>query len=87
MGTLRSGGGFTLGSDGVCTLGRDEECFPRSGGGCGGGVGGVWTACCRICATCRYYLRREDPKYSERCKEVACLSDRMLIMSSSAWQR
>ena len=43
----------TLGSDGVCTLGRDEGSFPRSGGGCSGGLGGVLTARCRICATCR----------------------------------
>ena len=37
-GTLGSGGGFNLGSDGVCTLGRDEGSFPQPWGGCG--VGG-----------------------------------------------
>ena len=52
-GTLGSGRGFTLGSDGVRNLGRDEGSFSISGGGCGGGVGGVWTARRRICATCK----------------------------------
>ena len=52
-GTLGSGWGFTFGSDDMCTLGRDEGSFPQSGGGCGGGLGGVWIACCRICATWR----------------------------------
>ena len=50
-GTLGSGRGFTLGSDGVHTLVRDEGSLPRSGGGCDGGVGGVWTARRRIFAT------------------------------------
>ena len=40
-GTLVSGRGFNLGSDGMRTLGRDEESFLIYGGRCGGGVGGV----------------------------------------------
>ena len=64
-GTLSSGWGFTLGSGGVRTLGRDEGSFPISGGRCGGGVGGVWTARRSICETCNYELRIGDPKESE----------------------
>ena len=52
-GTLGSGRGFTLGSDGVRTLGRDEDSFPISRGRCGGGVGGVWIALRIICETCK----------------------------------
>ena len=44
MVTLGSGKGFTLGSDGVRILGRDEGSLSIFGGMCGGGVGGVWTA-------------------------------------------
>ena len=51
VGTLRSGGGFTLGSDGVRILGRDEDILSIFGGRCGGGVCGVWTARHRIRAT------------------------------------
>ena len=45
VGTLGSGRGFTLGSDGVCNFGRDEGSLSIFGGMCGGGVGGVSTAC------------------------------------------
>ena len=41
LGTLRSGRGFILGSDGVRTLRIDEGSLPISGVRCGGGVGGV----------------------------------------------
>ena len=51
--TLGSGRGFTLGSGGVCTLGRDEANLSIFGGRCGGGVGGVWTAHHSIRATCK----------------------------------
>ena len=44
MGTLGSGGGFTLGIDGVRILGREEGGLSIFGGRCVGGVGGVWTA-------------------------------------------
>ena len=40
VGTLRSGRGFTLGSDGLCTLGRYEGSLSIFRGRCGGGVGG-----------------------------------------------
>ena len=40
--TLGSGRGFTLGSDGVRTLGRDEGSFPISRRRCGVGVCRVW---------------------------------------------
>ena len=53
MGTLGSGSGFTLGSDGVRTLGRDERSLSIFGGRCGGGVGGVWAARQRILETCK----------------------------------
>ena len=49
VGTLGSGKGFTLGIYGVRTLVRDEGSLSRFGGGCGGRVGGVWTARRRIC--------------------------------------
>ena len=49
--TLGSGRGFILGSDGVCTLVRDEGGLSIFGGRCGGGVGGAWTAHRRIHAT------------------------------------
>ena len=45
--------GFTLRSDGVRTLGRDEGSLLIFGGRCGGGVVGVWTARCSIRATCK----------------------------------
>ena len=51
--TLGSGRGFTIGSDGVHTLGIDEGSLSISVGKCGGGVGGVWTARLRICANCK----------------------------------
>ena len=51
MGTLGSERGFILGSDGVCTLVRDEGGLSIFGGRCGGGVGGAWTAHRRIHAT------------------------------------
>ena len=51
MGTLRSGGGFTLVIDGVRTLGRDEGSLSIFGGRCDGGVGVVCTARHRIRAT------------------------------------
>ena len=35
VGTLGSGGGFNLGSDGVRTLGRDEGSLSIFGGSCG----------------------------------------------------
>ena len=44
VGTLRSGGGFTLGSDGVRILGRDEDILSIFGGRCGGRVGGYSTS-------------------------------------------
>ena len=75
----------TLGSDGVRTLGRDEGSLPRSGGGCGVGVGGVWTAQRRIYATWKYELRIGEPKESEGCEEIVCLMDRIIMMSSTAW--
>ena len=49
--TLGSGRGFTLGSDGLCTLGRDEGSLSIFRGKCGGGVGGIWKAHRRIRAT------------------------------------
>ena len=48
VGTLGGRGGFTLGSDGVRTLGRDEGSLSIFGGRCDGGVGGVFTERCRI---------------------------------------
>ena len=51
MVTLGSGGGSTLGSDGVRTLRRDEGSLSIFGRRCGDGVGGVWTARRRIRAT------------------------------------
>ena len=53
MGTLGNGGGFTLGSDEVRTLRRDEGSLSIFGGRCVGGVGGVWTARRRIHAICK----------------------------------
>ena len=53
VGTLGRGGGFILRSDGVRTLGRYEGIISIFGGRCGLGVGVVWTACRRICATCK----------------------------------
>ena len=51
--TSEVGGGSTLGSDGVLTLGTDEGGFPWIGG-VGRGVGGdVWAAHRRICTNCR----------------------------------
>ena len=85
MGTLGSGGEFTLGSDGVRTLGRDEGSLSIFGGRYGGGVGGVWTARRSIHATCKYVLSIGGPKYSEGCKETSFLLDRILMMSSAAW--
>ena len=69
------------------TLGIYEGSFPISGGRCGGGVGGVWTERHRIYAICKYELRIGDPKEIEGCKDMACLLDRMLMMSSAAWRR
>ena len=53
MGTLGSGGGSNLGSDGVRNFIRDEGSMSIFGGRCGSEVGGVWTACRSICATCK----------------------------------
>ena len=54
MGTLVSGRGFTLGSNEVCNLERDEGSLSTFGGVCGGGVGGFWISGRRILATCKY---------------------------------
>ena len=86
VGTLVSGRGFTLGSDGVRTFGIDEGSLTIFGGRCGGGVGGVWTSRRRICETCKYELIIGDPKDSEGCKDMSFLSDRILMMSSAAWR-
>ena len=53
MGTLGSGRGFTLGSDGLLTLRRYEGSLSMFVGRWGGGVGGVWKARRRIRATCK----------------------------------
>ena len=53
MGTLKNGRGFTIGSDRLCNLGIYEGSLSIFGVRCGGGVGGVWTACRRIFATCK----------------------------------
>ena len=87
VGTLGSGRGFTLGSDGVCTLGRDEGSLSIFWGRCGGGVGGVWTAQRRIRATCKYALSIGGPKDSKVCKDMDFLLDRMLMMSTATWRR
>ena len=57
--------GFTLGSDGVCNLGREQGSLSIFRGKCGGGLGGVWTARHRIRATCKYALSIGGPKDSE----------------------
>ena len=73
MGTLGSGRVFTLGSDGVRTLGSDEGNLSIFWGRCVGGVGGVWTAHCRICTTCKYVLSIGGAKDSKGCKEMSFL--------------
>ena len=68
------------------TLGRDEGSLPISRGSYGGGVGGVWTARCRICATFKWELGIGYPKDSEGCKEMACLLDSTVMLSSADWR-
>ena len=87
VGTLGSERGFTLVSDGLCNLGREEGSLSLFEVMCCGGVGGVCTACRRIHETFKYVLSTGGPKYSEGREEIAFLLDRILMMSSAYWRR